>query len=107
MPSKKKTSTKSTKTKISDSSASGSEESSQHDEKQDGAASSSNLSPIAIQRYLKGVGYPANKQTIIARAEENGAEAKVLEFLQELPSQEYDSPIDIQRHFGKGSKRAS
>jgi hypothetical protein len=57
--------------------------------------------PIQIQRYLKGLQYPASKEDIIQRARDAGAPNEVVEFMQKLPDQEYKSPIDISKVVGQ------
>lgn len=62
-------------------------------------------SPIEIQRYLKGMDYPAGKQDLVDCAMEEGADEKVLSSLEELPDQDYNSPADVMRAFGQTSGR--
>ncbi|MGI5917594.1 MAG: DUF2795 domain-containing protein [Anaerolineae bacterium] len=58
-------------------------------------------SPIQVQRYLKGLQYPASKEDIIQRIKDSDAPNEVIEFMQRLPDQEYKSPIDISRAVGQ------
>lgn len=53
--------------------------------------------PIQMQKYLKGVDYPADKQSLVNRAKDNGADQKVMEALQGLPNQQYNRPTDVTR----------
>ena len=40
--------------------------------------------PIQIQKYLKGVDYPASKQDLIRNARKNGADDSVCASLEEI-----------------------
>ena len=56
--------------------------------------------PIQIQKYLKGVGYPASKDDLIFHAEEQGADDEVLDLLEQLPDQEYETPAEVSKAIG-------
>ncbi|MDP9696869.1 UNVERIFIED_ORG: hypothetical protein J2X79_004452 [Arthrobacter globiformis] len=51
--------------------------------------------PIQIQKFLGGIDYPANRETLISRAKESGADSNVLGALQNIPDKEYDSPTAV------------
>ena len=51
--------------------------------------------PIQIQKFLGGIDYPANRETLISRAKESGADQNVLDALQGIPDKEYDSPTAV------------
>lgn len=57
--------------------------------------------PVQIQKYLGGLDYPTDKQTILDKAREEGADQNVMEALEHLPDQEYGSPVAISREVGK------
>lgn len=57
--------------------------------------------PIQVQKFLGGLDYPVNKQDIIAKAKQEGADRNVLDALERIPEQEYASPIAISREVGK------
>lgn len=59
------------------------------------------VNPVQIQKYLKGVDYPANKQTLIENAKKLGADDNVRESLEKLPDQEYDAPVDVSQALAK------
>jgi len=59
------------------------------------------MNPIEIQKSLKGAEYPARKEDLIHRAEENGADEKVVHFMGELPDKDYRSPADVQKAVGE------
>jgi hypothetical protein len=57
--------------------------------------------PIQIQKFLGGIDYPVDKQHLIQKAKEEGADDNVMNILQQLPNREYDSPIAISREVGQ------
>jgi hypothetical protein len=58
-------------------------------------------SPIRVQKYLGGLDYPVGKEDILDRARKQGADDETLHMLEQLPDQEYSSPIAISREVGK------
>ena len=58
-------------------------------------------SPIAIQKYLRGVDYPAQKEALLATARAEGADAAVLQTLSHLPDTWYSSPIEVSQAIGR------
>jgi hypothetical protein len=57
--------------------------------------------PIQLQKYLGGVDYPTDKQTLIRRAQDNGAGDDVIRTLQNLPTDRFNSPNDVSEAIGK------
>lgn len=55
--------------------------------------------PIQIQKYLKGVDYPTNKQTLIRTARQQGADDSVCASLDQLPDEEFQTPADVSAAF--------
>ena len=53
------------------------------------------VSPIDIQRALKGMDYPASKNDIVRQAEENGGNEEVVEALRKIPDREYEGPSGV------------
>lgn len=53
------------------------------------------ISPIAIQEYLGGIDYPAEKDDVVAHAQEKGAGEKVMNALEQLPDKTYENPSDV------------
>lgn len=51
--------------------------------------------PIEIQRYLRGVEYPATKDDLISRADENEAPDDVIEQLQATAEEQFDGPDEV------------
>ena len=58
------------------------------------------VNPIQIEKFLKGIDYPAKKADLIKRAEQNGADEQVRATLQQLPEQQFDPPADVSKAVG-------
>lgn len=58
------------------------------------------VNPIQVQKFLKGIDYPASKQEILRTAEDQGADEDVRSTLDRLPDQEFNSPADISEAIG-------
>ena len=61
----------------------------------------SRVNPIQIQKFLKGVDYPATKAALIENAKKMGADEEVCASLEQLPDQEFDAPVDVSEALGK------
>lgn len=55
--------------------------------------------PIQIQKYLKGVDYPADKATLIQTAKDQGADESICASLEQLPDEEFQTPADVSEAF--------
>ena len=53
------------------------------------------MDPIQVQKFLKGVDYPATKETLLAQADAQGADADVRAWLEQLPDQKFEAPVDV------------
>jgi len=58
-------------------------------------------SGIAVQKFLGGVDYPADKQALLEKARQEGADEEILKVLERLPDQRYDSPVTVSREASK------
>ena len=58
------------------------------------------MSPVEVQKYLAGTDYPASKNELIEHAQENDADQRVFDMLNELPDKEYNSPADVSKELG-------
>ena len=58
-------------------------------------------SPANIQNYLKGVEYPADKDTLISQARSNDAPAEVMDTIQCLPRDNFGGPQDVMKAYGQ------
>ena len=55
------------------------------------------VNPIELQKSLKGVDYPANKDDIVKAAEKNGADAEILDALRNLQDDSFEKPTDVSK----------
>jgi len=58
------------------------------------------VNPIELQKHLKGVDYPASKEELIEHAEQQGADEKIREILEQLPDEEYETPAEVSKAVG-------
>ncbi|WP_164913720.1 DUF2795 domain-containing protein, partial [Methanoculleus taiwanensis] len=61
------------------------------------AKSEIKANPAVIEKYLKGINYPAGRQDLINQAKKNDANRDVINTLKSLPDSAYRSPIDISK----------
>ena len=54
-------------------------------------------SPIVIEKFLAGISFPANKETLIQVAKNNTAPDTVIELLNKIADEEYSSVTEIAR----------
>lgn len=59
------------------------------------------VSPIEIQKELKGIDYPVSKADLIKHAEQQGLKDEVRSVLEQLPEREYDAPTDVNQAIGE------
>lgn len=53
------------------------------------------VNPIETQKYLKGVDYPANRDSLIAAAKSNDAPQEILDALQAMELDSFDTPAEV------------
>lgn len=58
-------------------------------------------SAAQVEKYLKGVDYPASKDDLIKKARSNGAPEDVIDILNDLTESRFNSPIDVMKAFGE------
>ena len=58
------------------------------------------VSPADVQHYLRGADYPCSKDDLVEFARNNGADTMVLQTIERLPRDDFDSPADISEAFG-------
>lgn len=56
--------------------------------------------PIQIQKFLKGVDYPASRQALIDNAKNMGADEAVCASLEQLPDEDFQTPAEVSQAFG-------
>jgi predicted outer membrane protein len=59
------------------------------------------VNPVQVQKFLKGVDYPASKATLIEKAMSMGADENVRATLEQLPDEEFQTPADVSQAFGR------
>lgn len=65
-----------------------------------------NMSSTDIDRYLRGVNYPADKNELVNYARKQNAPQDVVKNLDMLPNQRFSSPDDVRRNMQEGSSRS-
>ena len=55
------------------------------------------ISPIDLQKALKGADYPARRDDLVSLARDNGADDVLVEKLANAPTDEFDGPNDVQK----------
>ena len=58
------------------------------------------VNPIELQKSLKGMSYPASKQDLVQRAQDNGADDDIRSALDGLPDTQFDGPDDVSEALG-------
>jgi len=58
--------------------------------------------PVEIQKHLKGVDYPADKQELIKHAQQQKADKQILSLLDKLPEdEEFENPAELNKILGE------
>lgn len=57
--------------------------------------------PIQVQKFLKGVNYPATRQDLVATARREGADRNVIETLERIPDRSYAKPTEVAKAIGQ------
>lgn len=52
----------------------------------------SQTSPIQVQKYLSGIDYPCDRDGLVTAARKNGADAEIIDTLEDLPDRTFDGP---------------
>ena len=60
------------------------------------------MSPVEMQKHLKGVDYPASKEDLVMQARSNHAPDNILRTIQQLPGNSFNSPKDVMKALGQG-----
>jgi hypothetical protein len=59
------------------------------------------VNPIQVQKFLGGIDYPADKDTLLRAAKDHGADDDVMDTLNRLPEKKFNSPNDVSEGIGK------
>jgi hypothetical protein len=57
--------------------------------------------PVAVQSFLEGVGYPTGKRQLLRQAESRRASRDVRATLRRLPDKQFKSPTDVSKAIGR------
>ena len=57
--------------------------------------------PIQVQKFLSGMDYPASKEEIVEHAKSNGADENIMDTLEQLPEEDYETPADVSKAIGE------
>ena len=50
-----------------------------------------------VQKALKGADYPASRDDLVSLAEQNGADAEIVDALRGADGTQFDSPADVMK----------
>ncbi|MEU7755257.1 DUF2795 domain-containing protein [Micromonospora sp. NPDC049101] len=50
---------------------------------------------VQLQEYLAGLDYPVSREDLIRWGQENGASTEMLQMLQSLPPEQFNSPDEL------------
>lgn len=59
------------------------------------------VNPIQLQKFLGGIDYPTDKQTLLDTARKKGADDNVMQALEKLPMDRFNSPNDVSEAYGQ------
>jgi hypothetical protein len=55
------------------------------------------VNPIELQKYLKGVDYPADRDELVQTAESNGAPQEIVDALRKADTDRFDGPNAVEK----------
>ena len=64
------------------------------------------VNPVQVEKFLKGVDYPATKEDLIRHAQQQGADQQVLETLKQLPDKTFEGPAGVSKAIGEIDRRS-
>jgi hypothetical protein len=56
--------------------------------------------PIQVQKYLKGMDYPASKKDLIEHARKNDATDDIISMLEGMRANKFNDPADVSKALG-------
>lgn len=59
------------------------------------------VNPVQVQKFLKGVDYPTDKDDLVRTAKDQGADENVINTLQNMQMEDFNSPNDVTEAIGK------
>jgi hypothetical protein len=57
--------------------------------------------PIQVQKFLSGMDYPASKEEIVDHAKSKGADENIIQTLEQLPDESFETPADVSKAIGE------
>ena len=60
------------------------------------------VNPIDVQEHVGGMSYPASRDEVVAKAEQNGAPDEILERLRSVSRDDFDGPDGVMEALGRG-----
>lgn len=57
--------------------------------------------PIEVEKHLKGIKFPANREDLIEHARQNDAPEEVLSTLERMPDREFNNAADVAKGVGQ------
>ncbi|SFN79798.1 Protein of unknown function [Nitrosospira briensis] len=57
--------------------------------------------PIQVQKFLSGMDYPASKEEIVDHAKSKGADKNIMQTLEQLPDESFETPADVSKAIGE------
>jgi hypothetical protein len=60
-----------------------------------------------VEKYLSGIDYPARKKDLVSKAKANNAGKDVIDTINSLPDQTFNSPIDVSKSMSAASQEAT
>jgi len=60
-----------------------------------------NVNPAQVEKFLGGVGYPATRDDLASYAKQKGADKNILQTIQNLPYDSFDTPADVSEAIGE------
>lgn len=59
------------------------------------------VSPVLMQKHLKGANYPASKDDLVRKAQDNNASDEIVQKIKQLPANSFGSPKDVMKALGQ------
>lgn len=60
-----------------------------------------NVNPAQVEKFLGGMDYPASRDDLVSYAKQKGADNNVLQTIQNLPYDNFDTPADVSEAIGE------
>lgn len=70
----------------------------------EGERGGSQVAPTSVTRHLRGIDFPASKQDLLEKARSENAGDEVIQQIERMPDQEYQSMADVMKGFGQSDE---